>query len=255
MQETSFNAIILKKQPYKEADEIITLFTKENGKIRALAKAIKLPKSKLQQKLQALFFVNVRLTSGKLPTIIEAEIINSFHGLRENLNAMKMAFYATELILKITADEHKNELLFDLLQNFLKFLDVHQSKEILQLGLAKFKIQALKESGLEMHINQSLLMDRSIRDSSLAPLARNDTVGGIYFSPDKGGFVSERQSDSVQVDYPVAALFIELQNHSFEKLKELPGSNAIDRLQPLLSQFIEYHLERKLKSESFINMV
>ena len=50
--ETKLTGIILKKQPLNESDEIITFYTKENGKIRALAKSVKSSKSKLQQKIQ-----------------------------------------------------------------------------------------------------------------------------------------------------------------------------------------------------------
>jgi len=148
--EQTYHAIILKKQPYREADEIITFFTKEQGKIRGLAKSVKSPKSKLQQKLQALFYVQIRLTLGKMPKIISAETLKVYHRLRENLAAMKIAFYATEVVLKITPDEQKNEALFNLLEGFLEFLDTQTESEILDLGLAKFKIEILEVSGLGM---------------------------------------------------------------------------------------------------------
>src|SRR5947208_3391870 len=68
--ENTYQAMILKKQAYAEADEIITFFTFEHGKVRALAKSVKSPKSKLQQKLQALFLVQVTLSHSKFPKII-----------------------------------------------------------------------------------------------------------------------------------------------------------------------------------------
>ena len=56
MREQHYSAIILKKQPYREGDEIITLFTKEGGKIRCLAKSVKSPKSKLAAKITGFVF-------------------------------------------------------------------------------------------------------------------------------------------------------------------------------------------------------
>ncbi len=57
--ENTYLSIILKKQAFKEADELITVYTKEAGKLRVLAKSIKSPKSKLQHGLQVLFLVKI----------------------------------------------------------------------------------------------------------------------------------------------------------------------------------------------------
>ncbi|HYV33319.1 MAG TPA: DNA repair protein RecO [Candidatus Limnocylindria bacterium] len=201
--ETKLTAIILKKQPFKEGDEIITLFTKEQGKVRVLAKSVKSAKSKLQQKLQALFLVEMIVTTGEFPKIIGVEALQVYHHLRENLQAMKMAFYAIELVLKITVDEQPNENLFNSLKNFLEFLDAEKQQEILNLGLAKFKIEILEVSGLGMQSQKNEL------------------------------FLKLKQTD-----------FTGLQNINPVGLKELQDS---------LSQFIEYQLERKVKSERYLN--
>ena len=55
MREIKHTGIILKKQPLGEADELITLFTKEQGKVRVLAKSVKSAKSKLQQNCRLCF--------------------------------------------------------------------------------------------------------------------------------------------------------------------------------------------------------
>lgn len=204
--ELKLTAIILKKQPFKEGDEIITLFTKELGKIRVLAKSVKSPKSKLQQKLQALFLVDVIVTQGNFPKIIGAEPIKVFQAMRENLQAMKMAFYAIELVLKLTADEQKNEALFNLLEAFLEFLDFEKNRQILNLGLVKFKIEILENSGLGVQNNKT-------------------------------------------------DLFLKIKSAGFENLSALGASAGLSSLQESLSQFIEYQLERKVKSEKYLNMV
>ena len=117
-----------------------------------------------------------------------------------------MAFYAVELVLKFTADEQKNEPLFNVLCDFLQFLDEQTSSDILNLGLAKFKIGILEVSGLGMQNHKS-------------------------------------------------DLFLKLKNTSFNQLKVLAKTPRIMPLQESLSQFIEYQLERRVKSESYLNMV
>ena len=110
--ETKCRGVILKKQAFNEGDEIITFFTRELGKIRCLAKSVKSSKSKLQQKLQSLFIVDISFTHGKLPKVISVEPVKVFSAMRENLQALKRAFYAQELVLKFTPDEQKNEPLY-----------------------------------------------------------------------------------------------------------------------------------------------
>jgi len=216
--EARYTAIILKKQAFNEADEIITFFTKEAGKVRGLAKSVKSPKSKLQQMLQALFVVNISLAGNKLPQIIVAEAVKVFSGLRENLEALKRAFYAAELILKFTPDEQINQKLFEDLENFLEILNTEVSEEFMDLALVKFKLEALGALGLNF--------------------AHSAEAIGL----------SKQEKDTLQ--------FVEKNN--FPSLRLLKDSGSVKQLNNLLSAFIEYQLERRIKSEQYLkngNMV
>lgn len=153
--EQKYTAIILKKQAFNEADEIITFFTREAGKVRALAKSVKLPKAKLQNALQSLFLVHLTLAGqGRLPKIISAEPKKTFSRLRHNLNSLKRAFYASELVLKFTPDGQKNEKLFVLLLELLNFLDADNQN--IDLALAKFKAGFLSSAGLSATAHDDL---------------------------------------------------------------------------------------------------
>jgi len=153
--EISYTAIILKKQAFGEADEIITFFTREAGKVRGLAKSVKLAKSKLQNNLQNLTLVDVSLAGqGQLPKIIAAEAKQTFTGLRHNLDSLKRAFYASELVLRFTPDGQKDETLFALLLEFLECLDAGAGHA--DLALAKFKAGFLFSAGLAATAHDSL---------------------------------------------------------------------------------------------------
>jgi len=230
--ELRYTAIVLKKQPFSEGDEIITFFTKEQGKVRALAKSIKLSKSKLAQKLQSLFLVELQIAGGQLPKIIGAEPREVFSRMRENMEAVKIAFYAQELVLKFTPDEHKNEELFNLFLEFLRFLDSAQ-EAVLGLGLAKFKMAILQALGLA--VNQQV---------QTKPIP-------IFFSAEHGGFTVEKAGMAVPRE--TLGLFTALlKTNGFLDLAQLSGAKGLPQLQDVLSQFIEYQLERKVKSEGFL---
>jgi DNA repair protein RecO (recombination protein O) len=233
--ETRCRAIILKKQAFGESDEIITFFSRELGKIRCLAKSVKSPKSKLQQKLQSLFVVDISFSHGKLPKIISVEPVKVFGQMRENLESLKRAFYAQELVLKFTADEQKNEPLYFLLEEFLEFLNSPAAAGILDLGLLKFKLDILRALGLDVH--------NEIAESN--PQA-------VFFSPVRGGFNRQSSADSLKVSADVYKLFLELRAAEFKNLSDVKNTSGEPDLQNLLSRFIEYQLERKVKSEKFL---
>lgn len=233
--ETKLIAIILKKQPFKEGDEIITFFTKEQGKVRAIAKSIKFSKSKLQQRLQNLFLVNLILSTGGLPKIISVEPIEAFLRMRESLDTVKVAYYATELILKFTPDGQKNEKLFNLFLNFLRFLDSENTEKSLAFGLARFKMDILTASGLNI--------------STVAFANGNKTV---YFSPSQGGFVYTKPPDAIMVSRKACQDYLNLMTDNFTERKNFEDNIISNELQSLLSFFIEYQLERKIKSEKYL---
>ncbi len=242
--ENNYLAIILKKQPFGEGDEILTLFTKEAGKIRGLAKSTKLPKSKLQYALQALFLSKITTTkSSALPKIIRAETVKTFSHIRESLLAAKIAFYAIELLIKFTADEHKNEQLYNLSESFFGFLDSNSANErLLQLGLAKYKSDFLDCLGLGIHFE-----------------IPGDDIINIGFSNSRGGFLFEESAaDYKHVDLKTFEVFAILKKAAFSELPNVFNNyqdlvkNA-DELQELLSSFIRYQLERDVRSEQFLS--
>lgn len=240
------SAIVLKKQPFGEADEIVTFFTEEAGKVRCLAKSVKFQKSRLQHSLQACFFVRAVMTKSRLPKLIGAEVKNSFPGIRENLEAAKAAFYALEAVLKGTPDEQKNEHLFFVLKEFFIFLDLRGSdRQLTDAGLAKFKLEFLSALGFAVR------------------LPENAAAGGAEkqewgFSFSKGGFVPLPEAEDRSAGGAQAlSLCRALSETAFYGLAGGLGppdglSAAAGPLNTLLSRFINYQLEREMRSEKYL---
>jgi recombinational DNA repair protein (RecF pathway) len=179
-----------------------------------LAKSVKSPKSKLQQKLQVLFLVDFTLAQAKLPKIISVEPREVFYSIRENLSASTKAFYALELVLKFTPDEHKNEKLFSLLKDFLGILNKESNQEILEQSLAKFKIEILEAVGFGIHKPADFITN---------------------------------------IEPEIYKIFSEIKEAKFNNLANI-NKRKLEQLQELLSDFIEYQLERQVKSEKYLKM-
>jgi DNA repair protein RecO len=238
--EQSYQALLLKKQPFGEGDEVVTFFTREGGKLRFFAKSTKLAKSRLQYALQALFLVNVTVTGGSnFPKIIHAQPVEIFPHLREDLPAIKIAYYAVELLLKFTPDGQRNDELFDFYKEFFIFLNSCRNARCLDHGLAKFKIDLLELLGYGVHFSEDFLADPH-----------------VGFSNVRGGFGVTQGADFIALNSHVVKQFVFLREHTFTSILE--GSEGegqdegISQLQDLLSGFIRYHLERDVKSEEFL---
>ncbi len=212
--EQIYNSLILKKQAFGEADEIVTLYTWELGKLRVLAKSLKAAKSKLQHALQSLFLVEVRVAGSKgISKVIGAEVKNTFSGIRTSLDAAKYALYAAELGLKFSPDEQKNEELFNLLVEFFAFLDKDsENLTVLPLGLVKFKIKLLETVGLSLPA-----------EAITSPML-------------KQAFVQIGSSE-----------FRNLMEHQL-------NPTDLTALQKLLSEFIRHQLEREVKAEGLMDL-
>lgn len=237
--EQTHTAIILKKQAFGEADEIITAFSREQGKIRFLAKSVKRPKSKLQHALQVPFLVELRLTQARgLQRVISCVVLESFGNIRNSSTGGRSAFYGLETVLKSTADGQKNLALFTALKIFLENIDSPRLSKIqVNLALLKFKIQALNALGLAISSPQE------------------EQSGQIMgFSNSLGGFIQKNCFDFRPVTRQAHGLFLSLSGSAeFAKPPILSDQGQTDELHNLLSGFLEYHLEREIKSEKFLN--
>lgn len=150
MRYKKLTGIILKKTNYREADQIITAWTKQMGKVRFLARGVRLPKSKLVYSLQDLSLVELEITGSKhLPTLINAKTLKVFRLLRQDLMKIIVGLYAAELMLKMTGDEHPNLPAFNLLLDFLEQLNISPDDLEMYFALDQFSLELMSVLGFK----------------------------------------------------------------------------------------------------------
>lgn len=115
--------IILGKRNLGEADKIITLFSKDFGKISMVAKGVRRPKSRKRGHLEIFNLIKFQGISGKsMDIIVEAEVIEDFKKVRSSLKKISLAYYFCEVISKITNDNEGNTNIYELLLKNLRNL-------------------------------------------------------------------------------------------------------------------------------------
>jgi DNA repair protein RecO (recombination protein O) len=184
---TSDDALILAVSDYSETSQIVTLFTEHNGKLRALAKGSKRPKSPFGGPLDRLQLVQTVFSvrsHGGLGLLTELAQRETFPGLRTNLRNFYAASYAAELAIAATPDLDPQPELFKILADTLRRLSSTPDSDIL---LFRFEVRLLGLLGLRPQLDQCVVCHRS----------RAAGRGG-FFSPAASGLLCRQCAQQPQ---------------------------------------------------------
>ena len=141
-----YTGIILKKHPFGEADELLTIYSRENGKIRVKAVSVRKPLSKLAGHLQSLNEIEfeVAARTKHLPVMISARALAVNNYLRQNLRKFGFALVGIETLYRLTGDGQENTEAYNELRAFLNNLgETHEEN----LALRRFQLQLLAANG------------------------------------------------------------------------------------------------------------
>ena len=167
--------VVLKSAPIGEAGLIVTLYSRDAGKLRAVARGARKPSGKMVGHLEPLNKVElavVRSRSGGLDTITQAQIVELFTSLKGNLEGISRGIYVAELVDGFGAEGSPNGELYSLLVDTLRFLDDLGNGE---LALRYFELQLLKCSGFMPELYRCVECRKEL------------SPGNHLFSPEAGG--------------------------------------------------------------------
>lgn len=118
-------AISLKAAPFAEADKLVTLFTRDHGKIKAIAKGARRVPSRLGGRVEPFTCAEYFIARGRsLDIISQCEVIETFQRIREDAKALPPGLYMLKLVDWGTVVGQHHPELFDLLFGSLLRLKV-----------------------------------------------------------------------------------------------------------------------------------
>lgn len=128
-------AIIIKKQPLREDDELVMCYTREAGKQRYVAKSSMLASSKQGSHLDVLNHIEFNLIEGKHhPIIASAHAINTFPEIKALLPKLAEAFFILECFDKLVYENERDDGLWEfLLEKFTHPEQKSSEREILDV--------------------------------------------------------------------------------------------------------------------------
>jgi len=238
------DAVIIKKTKLGEADRILTLYTPGLGKIQAVAKGVRRPKSKLAGHLELLTYSHVSLARGRnLDTITGSQTINSFLPLKSDLELTSYALYVTELVNQFVVDHIENRPLFQLLLETMGQLCQASDSELV---LRYFELHLLNEVGYRPQLQECVACRQPLK-----PVTNS-------FCASNGGMLCPNccQNQALTYPLPVNALKVLrlLQSSDYSTVNRLKINRELSHgLEMVMRDYLKYLLEREVKSVAWLD--
>lgn len=237
-------AIILRRQNLGEADRILTLYTRDYGKIRVVAKGVRKPRSRKVGHVELFTLVDALIARGRsLDILSQVESVEVFQALRRDLVRATYAAHFVELVDAFTEEADENRALFGLLKDGLDWLcttrDLRRSArayELRLLGLAGYRPELF----------------RCVRcGDPIKPQAQ-------FYSLFDGGVICPRCGRDLprarNISLNALKVLRYLQTRPFEVIEQLALSSGVQtECERLLYDTLTYRLERNLKSAAFLD--
>jgi DNA repair protein RecO (recombination protein O) len=240
------DAIILRRSDFGEADRLLTVLTPERGKLRLLAKGVRKTTSRKAGHVELFMLTDMLVAQGRTWDIIsQAEIVEPYRDLREDLEKTGHAYYLAELADRFTEEHDANAPLFQLLTLTLAHLS-HSDDPF--LALRYFELHLLSLTGFQPQLHFCVACGES-----LEPVTN-------YFHFVDGGALCPRHGEArpnaEPLPLPVLKVLRYLQSEPWEKIAKLQLTSATrQHVESLLFNYITFLLERRLKSAEFLRQL
>src|SRR3712207_7151712 len=128
-------AVVLRRLSFGETDRIATLFTRNRGKLSVIVKGARSPRSRLSGATEPFAYFHALLAQGQnLDVLTQAEVQNSFSGIRKDLVRIGFASYFLEVVDVGTEERQPLPELWDLLVGALGTLEAAATPDVLARG-------------------------------------------------------------------------------------------------------------------------
>lgn len=237
-------AVVLRRTDFGEADRLVTLYSREHGKLRAVAKGARKPQSRKTGHVELFMHSKFFLAKGRdLDIITQAEMITSYAALRDDLVRATYASYAVELLDRFTVEEDVNASVYDLL---VAALDWFATTDDVLLAARYYELRLLSLTGFQPRFFNCVACGEAIAEQDQ------------FFSAELGGLLCPGCADGDRNARRVTAVTVKvlryLQTRSWDTVRHLRLKRPLlHELESIMHFYIIYTLERNLKSVDFLH--
>ena len=237
--------IVLKSMEYQEADKIVTIYTKDYGKITAIAKGVRKTKSKFGSSLEILTYSIFLFYKGRnLDIVSQTEILESFFSTSKDVIKFAFAANCVEVVNKLTEEREINIGLFNLLKEALHYLRESNDPKLLSLS---FKWQTMSILGYRPSLNHCCKCNKNVEDQK-----------EMYFHIKEGGLVCNNCTAKDKEGCIKASLYFSklVRKILITPLSTISNATIPDEkmkeLEKITDLYIAYHSEKSFKTDRFL---
>ncbi len=241
------DAIVLSRFDLGEADRVLTLITPGYGKLKAIAKGIRRPASRLGGSLEPFAELNVALARGRtFDVVTEVRVGHAWLALRDRLESAATAWYLAELADRSLEERHPAEPLYALLR---------RAYELLDAGMAPGRVARWYEMHLADELGQRPEVDRCVECDRML-----DASETFRWVPPLGGVVCRRcpgpPADRTELSLDGLKLLKAYQRMDVEAIAALRLPAAVEQeVEAAMRDFMRVALERDARSLAFLDEV
>ena len=246
------NVINLKSYSLSEADKIIVMYSKEKGLIKGVAKGTKKLSSKLGGRMDLLVANKMMLNKGRnLDTICQAEALNTFFNLRQDMNKLFYAMYCSEIVSNFGVENDPNSAeIYNLFYTFLEQICSAKTKEQTMLCVLKFQLKIMDITGYSLELDKCVKCTKPPQDEE------------IYFSIEQGGILCKACADDAGKKTKIHIKIKEFLNTILKedfctstKYDDLVTEKILDTCINLLKNYIEYYSPKRFKTTLMLESI
>lgn len=244
-------AIILRRTDFGEADRILTLMTPTLGKLRVIAKGVRKITSRKAGHVELFTRARLLLAHGRTFDIVsQAETVDAYRPLREDLLRGSYAHYLSELIDAFAQEGSEDQALYDLLVNGLTWLCEAPDPA---LAARYFELRLLTLTGYRPQLF------RCARTGEPVDI-ENTSAQYVAFSPLEGGILSASAANQARdtLAIPISALRLlrVLQTKTFDDIRGLDITAVMHgQTEQVMRRYLAFILERNLRSTHFLRQL
>ena len=241
------DAIVLSRFDLGEADRVLTLITPQHGKLKAIAKGIRRPTSRLGGSLEPFAELRVALARGRtFDVVTEVRVGHAWLALRDRLESAATAWYLAELADRSLEERHEAESQYALL---------HRAYELLDAGMAPGRVARWYEMHLADELGQRPEVDRCVECDRML-----EATEAFRWVPPLGGVLCGRcpgpPAERAGLSLEALKLLKAYQRLDIEAIAALRLADDVEReVEAAMREFMRVALERDPRSLAFLDEV
>lgn len=234
--------VVLRRRNLGEGDSIFTIYGEPLGKFDAIAKGVRKMRSKMRGHVEPLVYVDLLVARGRsLDVITQAQAIEPFLALRDDLAKGALAIYCAELIDRLVAEHAMQDGLLELLLDVLTAVSLGAPPQVVR----QFELTLLSASGYEVQLDTCALCG--------SRLLEEDTM----FSASAGGLACRQCRPQAGQGRIVSVRAIKLLRYcrvasAGEVARLRLDDTVLHEVEASLQSMVTYVLDRQMSSTSFI---